>query len=210
MRSILLLIFMTSATAALAQDCTGNVLFEDNFETFDPSWGETNKNVQGGGGKATLNADKDSYYWTWNGGFAYPTTADVCVDVTLNSDTPDANTAGAGPMFWIKDNNNFFLFAVTPDGRYWVSRRLDGKWAPNPISMKPSPDVKKGPHQTNSLHVHFEGQNVTLFVNGKEQTKIKLQSPGGSNYAGIFAQSDEKYPSTWDFTKFKVTEPKQQ
>lgn len=195
-----------SATQVWAQECAGTVQFEEDFASLD-QWGGANKNFEAGGGKATLKLEVNKFWYAWNSAFAFPS-ADYCVDVTLTNETADPRASAAGPMFWIKDNNNFYVFVIEPSGRYWVGRMLDGKWAPNPINAKESPDIKKGTNQTNKLGVRFQGQSVTLFINGKEQTKGKLQAPLGSSYVGIFALSAEKSADTWDFTNIKVTEAK--
>lgn len=53
--------------------------------------------------------------------------------------------------------------------------------------------------------MRFEGQTVTLFINGKEQSKQKLQAPGGPSYIGLYAQAAEKSANHCDFSKLKVT-----
>lgn len=95
------------ATQAMAQDCSGTVLFEDTFASLDPSWGTGGKNFASAGGKATMSLEANNYWWAWNAAWAFPANADVCVDVTLASETADPKLAAGGVMFWVKDNANF-------------------------------------------------------------------------------------------------------
>jgi hypothetical protein len=143
-------------------------------------------------GKATMDVEANELWWVWNSGWAFPASADVCVDVAMGNSSADSKTPAAGVMFWVTDNANFYVFMVAPNGDYWISRRLDGKWAVNPTPTKQSADIVQGANKTNNLHVRFEGQTVTLFFNGKEQSKQKLQAP-------------EKSAIRWDFSKLKVT-----
>ena len=76
---------------------------------------------------------------------------------------------------------------MTANGDFRVSRRLDGKWAANPVPVKQSADIQQGANKTNKLRVRFEGQTLTLFINGKEQSNQRLQAPGGSTCVGIYA-----------------------
>lgn len=76
------------------------------------------------------------------------------------------------------------------------------------MTTKQSADIQQGANKTNNLHVRFEGQTVTLFINGKEKNKQKLQAPGGPSYIGLYAQAAEKSADQWDFSKLKVTEVK--
>ncbi len=98
----------------------------------------------------------------------------------------------------------FLLTAFTAP----IATQAMAQWAMNPVATKQSADIQQGAGKTNNLHVRFEGPTVTLFINGKEQSKQKLQAPGGPSYVGIYAQAAEKSANHWDFSKLKVTEVK--
>jgi hypothetical protein len=209
-KGIAVLIFAAAAalTPVAAHACTGTALFEDAFASLDSGWGDgAGGRLKVADGKATISLPANALWWVWNSGWAFPAAVDLCVDATTLSDTADPVSSAAGLVFWVKDNGNFYVFNVSSAGTYWISRLLDGKWAKNPADAVASPDIRKGPNQTNSLRVKSDGANVAFFINGKEQTKLKLQPPGKSSYVGLFGQSAVKSADSWEFTKLKVTEP---
>ena len=197
------LFLATTISSALAQECSGAVQFDDAFETLDPGWGKADEFVKASGGKLTVKAEPNLTMLAPNMAFAF-TSGEVCTDLTLTNETADPRAATAGLLFWYSDKKNFYKASITPAGDLSVSRLLDGKWV-TAYPYTASPDVKKGANQANSLAVRFEGQSVTVFVNGKEQTKLKLQPPSGQTFIGAYVGSPEESSDAWDFTKFRVT-----
>lgn len=195
---------VTVAPWSSALACQGTkAQFDDDFKTADPGWGNPNETMQIGDGKLTFKMKTNDLYWSWNSSFAY-SSGMVCAEFKLVGDTADPKSSAAALMFWVKDGQNFYTFKVTPSGDYWVGRLLDNKWVPSSIGVKNSPDLKKGKGDVNEIAVKFEGQQLTLYVNGKEQVKFRAQSPEGQSYAGMYAQSAEKSADTYEFSNFKV------
>jgi hypothetical protein len=190
-----------------AEDCTGEVLFEEPFETLEASWGPASETISAGDGKATLTPGINNTYWAWNTAFSLPE-GELCAEVTQASDTADPKLSAAGLMFWIKDNANFYVLLIDPSGEYRVARYLDGAWAQNPLPSTPSSDLRTGNGETNSLAVRFAASTVTIFINGSEQTSLQMQAPGGASYVGIYAQSAKESADTWEFSKLRVSDLK--
>lgn len=188
--------------AALACEGTKSQ-FDDDFKVADASWGSTNENMQIGDGKLTFKLKPNDLYWSWNSSFAF-TSGMVCATYKIDNDTADPKNSAAALMFWVKDNQNFYTFKMTPSGDYWIGRLLENKWVPSSIGVKNTPDVKKGKDEKNELGVRFEGQQVTLFLNGKPLTKFRAQGPDGQSFVGVYAQSAEKSADTYEFSDFKV------
>lgn len=184
--------------------CEGQtVLFEEDFSTHDRTWGEVTEQFEMKDGKATAKPPPSQLQWRLNTAFAFDD-ADICVTVTSVETSNPADTS-AGVVFWAKDTNNFYYFAVAPNGFYVVNRRLADKWAVT-IPWTKSEAVAVGQGKPNVLRVTTKGQTVTLFVGGAQVARFRAQPPGGSSQIGLLMASGAK-PDTWEFAALKVTSP---
>ena len=119
--------FLISLAPIPASACRGEkVLFEDDFSFHDRSWGTASEAFEIKDGKATFKPKPNQVFWSWNPAFAFDD-ADVCVELTLVQST-DELRSGAGIMFWIKDNANYFTFIIASNGYYMVRRQVGGAW----------------------------------------------------------------------------------
>ena len=183
----------------------GKVIFEDKFETLDPSWGNVTdlKKVENGAlvltpepGKSVWGISESDYY----------TDAAICVDATVTNGLPEE--AYHSIVFWFQDTSNFYEFALWPSGKYRVERWSKGKIL-YPISLTDVPELKKGLGQTNSLEVETKGNMATLYVNGTKIAEFKGRPPEGGGKVGL----DSTSPQTGErtvvrFTNFAIAEPR--
>ncbi len=145
-----------------------------------------------------------------------PNDIDACVDVLfasgdLTPGTPQlGRSAYAGLMFWAKDFINNYKFLVAPQGTYAVTRVFTQ--APNkPFNMAsivhwtPSPAIKTGLNQSNTLRVVTKGIQVKLYINGSELTTISGEPPQKGAKIRLIGASGPITKSFWHFTKLKVT-----
>lgn len=209
-RELFMLKHLTVAIAALAISvapataCKGDkVLFDDDFSTLDRTWGTQSEQLGVKGGRLVVKPASNMVFWSWNPGFTFDD-ADACVTVSL-VETSDPTNSGAGLMFWVKDNANFYVMNIASNGYYKVNRKVAGKWAADPIPWTQTDAINQGPSQSNVLRVTTRGQSVTLAVNDKEVARFRAQAPDGPTYVGVFATSAKPDTDTWAFANLKVT-----
>jgi hypothetical protein len=83
-----------------------------------------------------------------------------------------------------------YLFAVSSDGRYWLSKMLDGQWVnPSPIPATASAAITQGPER-NLLRVLANGPQITLFINGVVVNSLVDDSLSSGQVAAYVAAED--------------------
>jgi hypothetical protein len=200
----LLAVQLGLATHAFA--CKGDkVLFEEDFTAYDPSWGTPDDQFDIKDGKATLKPHAEAAWWHWNPAFAFED-ADICVTI-VQLDAGDPNMTDAGIMFWVKDNDNFFLLTIAANGKYQISRKIHGEWL-YPLSWTQTDALKQGPNEPNTLRLTLKGQSIAIAINDKEVTRLRAQPPERPSSIGLFAESRSDTPIIWQFTSLKVTNVK--
>jgi hypothetical protein len=196
------LMVVGAANAALA--CQGSkVLFEDKFDTADPTWGPESDKFKISGGQAVVRPPGGQYFWAWNTGSLFDD-ADACYSATMLDKASDPTLSYGGLMFWVADNDNFYTFITASNGYFKVGRYVSGNWVTDPIGWTVSPALKQGPNVTNSVRVKFEGSQVTAEINGTKVISFKAQPPGKPSAIGFIAGSGPQ-PDGWAFSAFKVT-----
>jgi hypothetical protein len=193
------------ATQALA--CKGDkVLFEDDFTTHDPTWGTSEEQFQIKNGKATLRPPVANGLWHWNTAFAFEN-VDICVTVTP-LDVGDPTQTDAGLLFWVQDNDNFFVLLIAANGKYAIARKLRGNWVADPLFWTETDAMKRGVNQPNTVRLTLKGQSIAVAFNDKEVSRLRAQAPEGPSYIGLYAESGPDKPSIWQFGNLKVTNVK--
>jgi hypothetical protein len=97
------------------------------------------------------------------------------------------------------DATEGYLFGFSCDGQYSL-RRWNGDKFKALVDWTPSPDVQSGANQTNRMGLMVEGDQYTLFANGKKLAETSDDSyPEGG--LGLFIAADE----TADF-KVQISE----
>lgn len=188
--------------------CKGSqVLFEDNFSTLDPAWGEQNANLSVSNGKLMVKPEVNSSYVLLNQGNIFED-VDTCVKLTqVSSDDP---TYSAGLIFWAKDSSDYYYFLATSDGWYTIKRWVNQR-SLAPVDWRQTNATKKGLGQTNQLRVVSKGNQATVYLNDAELITFSGQPPQGGGFIGMIAFSPEKATNknVWEFSELKVTKPEQ-
>lgn len=188
---------LTGAAAA----CNGQtVLYEDDFTSADPAWGDYD-GQKIAGGKLTVSPAQYAGYAIQNQ-TGFFTDFDVCVDVVQKNSDP--TTGYAGILFWGTDYDNFYTFDVATNGYVRVSRKQNTRWL-TPVAWVTVPGVKAGT-DVNQVRVVVVGNQATLFVNGAQAAAFKGQPPQGGGLIGVYAASPKDSTGIYDFDNFKVTD----
>ena len=128
-----------------ADACQGSkVLFEDKFTSADPTWGPQSDKFKIADGKAIMSAPPNEAYWSWNSGFVFDD-ADICYTISLIGKVSDPTKTYGGLMFWVADNQDFYVFATSPNGYFKVSREVSGQWVNDPIAWTTTDAISKAP-----------------------------------------------------------------
>ena len=111
----------------------------------------------------------------------------------------------AGPIFWQKDYDNYYMFMITPSGFAELARKHEGKWI-SVIDWRPDQNIKQQPGSNNVLRVVSKGNTITAFINDVRFAAVKGQMPDGGGRIGMRAQSEQNQVDTWKFSALKVTD----
>jgi len=186
--------------------CKGSeVLYEDNFTTLDPAWGEANANLNVTNGKLVIQPDVNTSYPVINQGNIFED-MDVCVNVSLTkSDDPNY---GGGLIFWAKGYDDYYYLLVTGDGWYTV-KRWTNKRVLEPVSWRQNSALKKGLGEINQLRVVTKGNEAKVYINDTEVVTFKGQPPQGGSFVGLTGNSpaNVQNKNVWEFSDLKVTKP---
>lgn len=198
----------TGAVAAPPGCANGDVLFADSFETHDPTWGPADARLKISSGRAEIKPIPGTRTFRWNRAFVFDD-VDACATVRLAKRSADPTTSYAGLMFWIEDNRNYYQAVLAPNGYFTVARVVDGKvTSTRPVEWTKLDVAETGAKEKNTLRVAAKGDQVKVFVNGKEVADFKGEPPQGPSYIGMLAASAKsKRGDTWTISDFAVTEP---
>jgi hypothetical protein len=199
-----LLLWLAMAGGASAA-CTGaTVLFQDNFDQLQPTWGEPNEALKFDGGQLVVTPAADQYFWQPNTANLYDD-IDLCVNMTTVTGV-DPEEAKAGLLFWYVDINNFYVFELAPNGKASAWRRQRGRWLVQ-VAWQEAKGANQGDGAINELRVTTIGSQATFFVNGTQFKELTGSPPDNGQQVGIFAVSPAKGAATFAFDNFKVTKP---
>lgn len=146
-----------------------SVLFEDNFDNPRSGWGTDQRE------RFERGYEEDEYLIKLHGAhwfaWAYPgrrfDDVSVEVDVYLASGSQDSHF---GVLCRYVDQNNFYYFAISPDGYYAIFRRVDSGelevLTGDGSGMTHSPAIKTG-NQTNRVTAVCQSNELKLYVNGE-------------------------------------------
>ena len=115
--------------------------------------------------------------------------ADICSETVWPSDSPAI--LGAGLLFWGEDNRNYLQFGVLNNGKFWIARRLDGKWNTIVENVDSSAIIVK-PGGSNTLRVKVSGDVASFFINGTKVRDLRGQAPKGGWRFGLSGDNFDK------------------
>jgi hypothetical protein len=192
-------------TGAAMAACTGaTVLFQDNFDQLQPTWGEPNDTMKLESGQLVVTPAADQYFWQQNTANLYDD-IDLCVNMTTVTGV-DPEEAKAGLLFWYVDVNNFYVFELAPNGKASVWRRQRGRWLIQ-VAWQEAKGANAGDGAINELRVTTVGNQATFYVNGAQFKALAGSPPDNGQQVGIFVVSPAKGAATFAFANFKVTKP---
>jgi hypothetical protein len=198
------LMLLTSGSAALAT-CQGRVvLFEDRFERLQPTWGEAADSFKSEDGKLVVAPEAAGYLWRTNQASLYDD-IDMCVALTTIEGV-EPEDAKAGLVFWFVDDNNFYVFEYSPNGKASVWRRQRGRWLKQ-VDWQDVEGAKEGDDAVNDLRVVTRGDRATLYFNGEEFAEFDGVPPNDGQQIGIFVASPESGAARFAFDNLRVTRP---
>jgi hypothetical protein len=188
--------------------CSGQVLFSDNFRSFDPSWGAPNNSVSiaspsAGGPALNISAPTNGGYYLGNAK-AYYRNVDVCV--SAGDVATSATNEMGGIVFWITGPNDFYYLVITVGGNIGLMHMVAGKWT-GVISLHPSPALHTGPNVFNQIDLRLFGNQGVVEINGQTLGGFTGDTPPNGSQIGLLIEASEKGPTTWAFMNFLVMDP---
>jgi hypothetical protein len=197
------LLMSVGAGAALA--CKGStVLYEDNFQTFDPTWGISSENIYVENGALIISPSADRIWSALNQTNVY-TDMDFCVTYTMVQGA-NVNNSFGGVVFWGYDTQNYYTLDLTNDGYLQVSRKVGNRWL-SPVSWRQSATIKAGLGQPNLIRVVTKGNNATIYINDQEAVSFTGQPPEGGGVIGLTGTSAADDRGVFRYQGLKITLP---
>jgi hypothetical protein len=188
---------------------TDGLPFIEHFTTNVNGWAETTVTDEYGVITYTING---KYVWDANAKQpvnykVWADSAPLVSDFTLAVEAQRKNgpqNSSYGVVFRVVDDQNFYFFAISDVGQYYVSKQIDGQWI-TLIDWTETPAILNG--QVNTLSVTAIGNQFTFFING-EQVNIINDDAISSGYGGL---SIELYTAgdqaTFAFDNFEMKTP---
>ncbi|MGA7371766.1 MAG: family 16 glycoside hydrolase [Methyloceanibacter sp.] len=200
-------VLLTAAMLCLAglpqaSACEGSeVIFEDKFTDDAGGWA-INQDVEVKDGSFVFKLPPDAMQSDLNVTYMVYD-ADICSEMVW----PNGGSAilGAGLLFWGEDNRNYLQFGVLNNGKFWIARRLDGKWH-TIVENVDSTAIKVKPGESNTLRVKASGDAATFFINGTKVRDLRGQAPKGGWRFGLSGDNfDKDKNARLAFKSVKVT-----
>jgi hypothetical protein len=191
-----------AATPVRALACEGSeVIFEDRFSDDAGGWAINNA-VEVKDGTFALKLAPDDLETNLNVTFTVEN-ADICSEVVWPEGDPV--TLGAGLLFWGLDNRDYFQFGILNSGKYWIARKLDGKWH-TIVENIDSSAINTAPGATNTLRVKAAGNTASFYINGTKVRDLRGQPPKFGWRFGLSGDNFDKEKETrLVFKSVKVT-----
>jgi hypothetical protein len=117
---------------------------------------------------------------------------------------PNSATAEYGIAFRIsEDKNNYYVFGITTDGKYYMDKLIDDKWAdPSPVNKTASQYIKQGKVK-NTLAVLAQGDKISLYINGFGVKTVTDKSLA-EGQVGVFAGSGNSSSAEVAFSRMTI------
>ena len=181
-------LLLAVAFAWPASACEGTeIVFEDKFADDAGGWA-ISKDVEMKDGAFTFKLPPDAMQSDLNVTYSV-SDADICAEGVWPDG--DASVLGAGLLFWAEDNKNYLQFGVLNNGKFWIARRIEGKWH-TIVENVDSSAIKVKPGETNILRVKAAGDSAAFFINGEKVRDLRGQAPKGGWRFGLSADNFDK------------------
>ena len=194
------------ATSGVASACLGksDPALDDNFSKPDPGWPNADNVLttpQGLVIKPPINGST----WAVNSNYTMDG-SDLCVTVAMPATLPspaNEDTVGdVGVVFWKRDNDNYYMAAISPDGIAVVSRYLNNQWL-TIVNPTHSPAIKTGPGAVNEIEVTCHGNAASFYINDTKIADFRGQAPPDGGPPGVYGESGPNV-TTWVFSRVQL------
>src|SRR5712691_58907 len=201
----LFILCVAATSTAFACKLDPSASLQEDFKKPDPQWQVDGKITYFADGQLAMKPEPKTVISKSFATFAFKN-ATYCVDVKAPPDAidPDSTSAG-GLLFWLIDNNNYYIVTIYSDSNYAVWRRANNAWA-SILPKTKFEKLKAGPGAVNEIKVTALNNVVTLFFNGEKATEFRAQAPKDGGKVGVYAESDKNKPNEWRFLSIVVNE----
>jgi len=182
------------------------VLFDDDFSDSNSGWDDIQdeEGITGyrDGGYRILINKTDWYFWSTPG----KNFSDVVIEVVATKTSgPDNNEFGIVCRY--TDENNFYIFSISSDGYYGISKFVNGDQSGVGMDdMQFNDKVIKLGTATNKLRATCNSDNLKLEVNGEVLADVK-DANLTSGDVGLIASTFDEVGVNILFDDFVVTKP---
>ena len=188
------------STSAPAWACKGTkTLFSDDFQQVDSSWGLDAPDVMVEDGKVKVKPQPNISNLLVYKGLVFGD-ADLCLTVRMPNVVSNDDNTMAGPIFWQKDYDNYYMFMITPSGFAEIARKLDGKWV-TVIDWRADSNIKLPAGSSNVLRVVTDGNTIATYINDAKFATVKGSDAGGRrpcwNAGAIRAEAGRHLEVQW-------------
>ena len=182
-----------------AAECDKNdALFEDDFEFFDPTWGNPSDILNVENGVLALKGN-----WTQVNLQTNNESANVCVDMTI-VEAPDPYYSPIGLVWWWENLDNYYFMLYWADSPVVEIRRLI-KGREQTLFSVETQALKQGLGETNHVELQLKPKDATIFINGTQVTRFKGKPPKGGAPVGVYAAAPEDKLGVFTFDNFIVS-----
>jgi hypothetical protein len=188
--------------ARAASACEGTeIIFEDKFADDAGGWA-INRDVEVKDGSFVFKLPPDAMQSDLNVTYTV-TDADICSETVWPNS--ESSILGAGLLFWGEDNRNYLQFGILNNGKFWIARRLDGKWH-TIVENVDSSAIKVKPGDSNTLRVKTSSDAATFFINSTKVRDLRGQAPKNGWRFGLSGDNfDKEKNARLVFKSVKVT-----
>lgn len=191
-----------------APTSSAGVLFSDDFASQQASEGkgwtfESGDNVDWGWSANALSASVRKKNWIgWNS----PDGKYDDFGAEIEAQPTSSGYVEYGIIFRISgetDTRSYYLYGVTSEGKYFLQKKVDGKWADaDPVSTTSSQLIKQG-QAKNKLGVRAQGSQIMLYINGTLVKTVNDVSIS-SGTLGVFAGTGDNDQASATFSRLTV------
>lgn len=183
----------------------GRLLYQDNFQTLDPSWNAPSW-VTATGGAMDIKLNKGAGTTLISQANIYTQPIEICATAKLISG-PGGNGASpvVGLAFWADSANHFTLVETAPASGTASAWLLANTWK-QLVGWRFVPGQNATVGGTNDLDLVIKGPSVAFMVNDKPAVVVIGTPPAAGWLVGLHLEAGNSEPSEWQITSFEVRE----
>jgi TIR domain len=179
----------------------GQVLFADDFQTLLPGWGTPNNHWEVKNGRFVLHPSLNQFYFQYSGRGPF---TDVSIEVDVVLAKGSDLTRPGGIVFWCRDTQNFYIFAINMQGYYNVMRRYQNRWI-TILASTHTDALNQGVGETNHLQLVTRGTSADLFANDQPLQTVSSENPDAGGQVGLYGESAQHELMVWEFMHLKIS-----